>query len=269
MVYWCSILKNTACKTISAVLRSLKYTTHSASRKKYFSTTPSLKEYCMMSCVGLRQHSYIKIFHISPPHNSNTYYHAVMHCLHDNAPMRTQTIEHITIDICPVCDSVWLDGGEIQKIVTFFQENRNSDWLEQHKNATSIQTNKKKRGGFNCPHGHGKMSHHTYAGNAKLFIDRCETCGGIWLDPQKLFELWKMTRPKKETDKLVMMFAQETNPEKIPQPDTQRIANSFLFALLSKNPLGIAGFFFSLIQPLIISEMKKPHFWEMIGRKLY
>jgi uncharacterized protein len=40
-----------------------------------------------------------------------------MHCPNDNATLQMTTRENIEIDYCPECRGVWLDRGELDKLI--------------------------------------------------------------------------------------------------------------------------------------------------------
>ena len=45
-----------------------------------------------------------------------------MNCPQDNSVMETVTKEGITIDHCPNCHGIWMDRGELDKIIEKAEE---------------------------------------------------------------------------------------------------------------------------------------------------
>jgi len=80
---------------------------------------------------------------------------------------------NIIIDICPQCYGIWLDKGELNKLL----KDRNlSNYLTKH-----IGT--KSRSPMICPRCAMTMDFEMAEG---IEVDVCMTCGGIWLDAGEL-----------------------------------------------------------------------------------
>ena len=47
---------------------------------------------------------------------------ATLSCANCNSNMRALLIEGCEIDICPLCNAIWLDKNEILRIATYFKE---------------------------------------------------------------------------------------------------------------------------------------------------
>lgn len=41
-----------------------------------------------------------------------------MNCIVDNVVCDRVDMDGVEIDVCPRCDSVWLDGGELRRLTT-------------------------------------------------------------------------------------------------------------------------------------------------------
>ncbi len=87
----------------------------------------------------------------------------------------------VQIDACPVCFGAWFDPGELDVLAD--QLESVEDILDPHAKATSRP----------CPHGHGPMQEHELPGIIRTPVDRCSTCGGIWLDGHERRKLAKAT----------------------------------------------------------------------------
>jgi membrane associated rhomboid family serine protease len=87
----------------------------------------------------------------------------------------------VQVDTCPVCFGAWFDPGELD---TLSGDVRTVEGLLD--NAPRPTARK-------CPHGHGSMEEHRLPGRVATPIDRCSTCGGIWLDGHERRKLAKAT----------------------------------------------------------------------------
>lgn len=87
----------------------------------------------------------------------------MLNCIHGHGPMTRINKKGIDIDFCPVCGGVWLDKGELEKLIELSNSTQtvnpmanapelNFDSNNQQGNYNYAQTNqyprKKKREGF-------------------------------------------------------------------------------------------------------------------------
>ena len=82
----------------------------------------------------------------------------------------------VTIDICPKCEGVWLDTGELKKLI---HNKKLTDYLTK-----DIGTQSKSK--LVCPRCGGLMDLE-FADDIE--VDVCLTCNGVWLDAGELHEL--------------------------------------------------------------------------------
>lgn len=87
----------------------------------------------------------------------------------------------VQIDACSVCFGAWFDPGELDIL---------AGELEGVEAVLTADTHPCDRP---CPHGHGPMQEHELPGVIKTPVDRCEHCGGIWLDGHERRKLAKAT----------------------------------------------------------------------------
>lgn len=76
----------------------------------------------------------------------------------------------VTIDTCPVCFGAWFDRGELDSL-----GDGAIDALLREPEATRASDRP-------CPRGHGAMSEIECPAVIDSPLDRCDTCGGVWLD---------------------------------------------------------------------------------------
>jgi Zn-finger nucleic acid-binding protein len=82
----------------------------------------------------------------------------------------------IMIDICPKCKGVWLDHGELKKMI---KDKKLSDYLTKN-----IGTQSKSK--LVCPRCGGLMDIETAD---DVEVDVCINCNGVWLDRGELDDL--------------------------------------------------------------------------------
>jgi len=87
----------------------------------------------------------------------------------------------VQIDACPVCFGAWFDPGELNTLAG------EREGVENILDPAAVATQRP------CPHGHGPMEEHDLAGVIRTPVDRCTTCGGVWLDGHERRKLAKAT----------------------------------------------------------------------------
>lgn len=94
---------------------------------------------------------------------------------------------NILIDVCPKCKGVWLDKGELQKLL---KDRKLSNFLTKH-----IGT--KSKSPMVCPRCGNTMDIESVE---DIDVDVCLLCGGVWLDEGELEELEKISKEGYELD---------------------------------------------------------------------
>jgi len=87
----------------------------------------------------------------------------------------------VQIDVCPVCMGAWFDRGELDVL------SGDLDAVEQV--LAPDQTPSQRP----CPLGHGRLVEQLLPGIIRTPVDRCQRCGGIWLDGHERRKLAKAT----------------------------------------------------------------------------
>lgn len=121
-----------------------------------------------------------------------------MQCPSCDATLETTDYEGVRIEICPGCDGEWLDAGELRHIVKVREVRFSPEQREAVSAVTKIKPVPLKGYERNlvCPRCGGQTEPHNYGGDTGIVIDRCEGCGGVWLDGgeleriQMLVESW-------------------------------------------------------------------------------
>lgn len=87
----------------------------------------------------------------------------------------------VQIDVCPVCMGAWFDRGELEVL---------SGDLGDVEHVLAPELGRAQRP---CPLGHGLMVEQGLPGVIRTPVDRCQRCGGIWLDGHERRKLAKAT----------------------------------------------------------------------------
>jgi Zn-finger nucleic acid-binding protein len=98
--------------------------------------------------------------------------------------MEVKNYEGVEIDLCPKCEGVWLDQGEIRKIVETQQEDFSEPERIQAFQERGIDLSVGKS--FFCPQCGRTLQKVNYMVNTGVIIDRCPADHGIWLDAGEL-----------------------------------------------------------------------------------
>jgi Zn-finger nucleic acid-binding protein len=108
-----------------------------------------------------------------------------MKCPKDNSILTTQVYEAaIKVDICPACQGMWLDKGELEQI----EETMEHDYSEELKRIPDLIGNayemarQKALPEISCPKCGAEMENREYCYCSQIIIDVCPKCSGIWLD---------------------------------------------------------------------------------------
>jgi membrane associated rhomboid family serine protease len=95
--------------------------------------------------------------------------------------------QEVTIDVCPGCRGIWLDPGELARL-----RDAGEDLPTATDNIASgtryLQTST-----YICPRCQGGFDTFEYAPGTGLYIDRCKSCRGIYLDAGELKKIHTIT----------------------------------------------------------------------------
>jgi len=122
-----------------------------------------------------------------------------MKCPSCSGALTTIDYEGIKIETCNNCQGEWLDADELKHIVRtreihFDPQERQA--IAQATKITGVPLDDEDRD-LNCPKCGGQTDAVNYGGDSGIIIDRCTSCGGIWLDAgelehiQMVVEGWK------------------------------------------------------------------------------
>lgn len=118
---------------------------------------------------------------VSKQHMTNK----VLSCPRDHATLQETTVGEAHLDVCPKCSGQYFDSGEM--FAAFGMKADNSYW-DRSETGGSVTESK-----IHCPRCEQTMLSQQVAYDAhKVEIDRCRSCGGIWLDKGEVDTLIKI-----------------------------------------------------------------------------
>ena len=89
--------------------------------------------------------------------------------------VETPSVGNVPLDVCPNCSGIWFDKGELETLLA----------KSQGGGAADLRLIDPKAEGHACPCCKTRMSHGGLV-NPLLLVDKCEACGGVWLDSREL-----------------------------------------------------------------------------------
>lgn len=110
-----------------------------------------------------------------------------MNCIRCNQPLTQEQYEGVDIDRCGKCQGVWLDAGELAKIVGTVGEHFSNVLISEtlKGNATGIPQNEKESKEL-CPKCSVEMTPINYSYQSGVIIDSCPNGHGLWFDSKEL-----------------------------------------------------------------------------------
>ena len=113
-----------------------------------------------------------------------------MQCPGCSGSLRREKVQYVEFDICGECRGIWVSGEQFRalavKVAADGQvESSAKLTFEPRKVLRSNQDSLTK----NCPQCREPMQEFNYAYDSNVFLDRCEKCKGIWLDPNEIIDI--------------------------------------------------------------------------------
>lgn len=113
-----------------------------------------------------------------------------MQCPNCHGSLREITYEDALIHTCDDCGGEFIGAEALSHIVATrveqFPEAEAADLSDLKPEFGSSSPGAKMLPTLNCPQCEGVMSVGNYGGDSGIFIDRCDDCGGVWLDQDEL-----------------------------------------------------------------------------------
>lgn len=126
-----------------------------------------------------------------------------MQCPVDHRPLTHIEYEGCVINTCQACGGELLSGDALAHIVQTREERFGAEFaslVEECQPLHGLVAAERDRS-LVCPCCEGQMRPVNYAGDTAIFVDRCGSCGAVWLDQhelelvQNLLEKWADEAP--------------------------------------------------------------------------
>ena len=102
-------------------------------------------------------------------------------CPHCQLEMKIETIHKTKVEHCPSCDGLCLNKGELDSLTDEMEGSVEYSTITDHHNHQDGQPN------ISCPHCHTKLMRKVeFLAMAEVILDRCDSCGTMWLDKGEL-----------------------------------------------------------------------------------
>lgn len=110
-----------------------------------------------------------------------------MNCPKCGDVLSLDVYENVEVDRCVKCKGVWLDSGELKKIVQTKGETFDYQMIKDTIDNSFASVPKDEiKNQVNCPGCGESMKPVNYDYSSGIILDRCSQCGGIWLDENEL-----------------------------------------------------------------------------------
>lgn len=112
-----------------------------------------------------------------------------MQCPRCQTVLKTATYEGVEIETCPGCEGEWLDQGELATIVEKQERALPEEMVESMDRLTreTFAIDDSSPSQMKCPKClDSELKRFIYAATSGIALDKCPTCGGVWLDKNEL-----------------------------------------------------------------------------------
>jgi Zn-finger nucleic acid-binding protein len=115
-----------------------------------------------------------------------------MQCPRCKGSLCAEKYQHAEFNICSGCRGIWTSGGQFRGLAVLVSTD---EGVESSEKLTFKARNSLRPGQNNvvriCPECDLVMREFNYAYDSNVFLDRCEQCEGIWLDPNEIIDIAK------------------------------------------------------------------------------
>jgi Zn-finger nucleic acid-binding protein len=124
-----------------------------------------------------------------------------MQCPRCSGSLRAEKYQHVEFNVCSACRGIWVSGEQFQGLAVMVaaegQVESSVKLTFQPRKALLPSNNNPVR---ICPKCDFAMQEFNYAYDSNVFLDRCEQCKGIWLDPNEIIDIAKHIQYNPELD---------------------------------------------------------------------
>lgn len=132
-----------------------------------------------------------------------------MNCPVCNIPLKNIQYEGQSVDICINCEGIWLDEGELQQVVRGLLSENKVDYqtVKEAYRDKPVTYSREKLPIRICPKCNTDMHTFNYYTDSNVFLDRCSSCGGIWVDKGEIEQAAKYIKGNPKMDRYAEALA--------------------------------------------------------------
>ncbi|MBS1960926.1 MAG: zf-TFIIB domain-containing protein [Bdellovibrionales bacterium] len=154
-----------------------------------------------------------------------------MNCPRCSKPLNPADYERVDVDVCGGCKGVWLDEGEILRIIDTHEVKIAPELVREviaHAFSGLPPAKVKDARTAGCPKCGKVMTLLNYGYDSGVIIDRCASAHGIWLDAgelekiQAFREKWEEEAPKHKANWVGLLNDLKTKPELKPAAEVAK-----------------------------------------------
>jgi Zn-finger nucleic acid-binding protein len=139
-----------------------------------------------------------------------------MNCPIDHHSLEQKDFNGFEIDFCSSCHGLWFDEGQfriaIQKFSDFSLPEKYQLAPENEPPKNKVLASQERN--IHCSRDNSIMKTLNYGGGSNVFLDRCDTCKGIWLDKGEIVLVKKFLEPNTFDELMAHLFAESMKEEK-------------------------------------------------------
>jgi Zn-finger nucleic acid-binding protein len=124
-----------------------------------------------------------------------------MQCPGCEGSLRREKHQHVEFDICSDCRGIWVSGEQFHalavQVAAYGQVESSAKLTFKPRKALRPGKDNPVRV---CPQCRLTMREFNYAYDSNIFLDRCDKCKGIWLDPNEIVDIAKHIQYNPDVD---------------------------------------------------------------------
>lgn len=116
-----------------------------------------------------------------------------MKCYKCSSQMKRKALDGVLVDSCPVCEGIWLDGGELEMLQAG-ESKPTEELLMEAKREIKVERGRLVTTSGTCPRCQHDALHQTMV--AGTVLDVCSSCSGMYFDWNELTKVLRGTESK-------------------------------------------------------------------------
>ncbi len=184
-----------------------------------------------------------------------------MLCPKDNIVCDLVQLQDVSIDVCPRCLGVWLEQGEVRRLVRHLSIPEYSDvprllaeWdIFEHQGTPPKDFWREDT--LVCTKDGAPMRKHYFAGT-QIGIDQCQKCHRFWLDGGELHAIAAYVKPDHDLDRAWQSFIRDENEWRRKLQEAKTLPAQLL--LMATNPKTLLVILASFVTRIVLDRLQEP-----------